>query len=265
MATVKLRLKNYAFRLPTGGDSDDDDYDAWAASFNSALTKLAATLRRCSRMRSLDVEVRVGGLLDHQAYLMAEPVADLLSVGRLTSLTFDSATCLFSRTPESGVHFCRSINALLPSLRRLRFRMESVCKSLLEPPPGDAPLALEEVIVNLSLSQLNHAITSVRHSRCCGDVAGTAFVQFKNALEAQATALAARLRQPRMVRIITHEFPSLDFYAFDALTGKRILLEDNIEWDAEGEAEDDAEADATEDDESDLFADEPPVTPFIVL
>jgi hypothetical protein len=260
LSTVQLRL-HYDISKPLTHRNAD------AAYFSPGLTKLAAAVRRCPRMRSLDVEMRLGAMLDGWVELMAQPLADLLFAGRLTSLTFDTANCLFKHTPGSGTHFCHSINSLLPSLRRLRCRMQSVCKSLLEPPPRDAPpLALEEVIVNLSISQIGHASTSYGYSNRCGDLFRIAFGQFKDAMEAQATALAARLRQPRMVRVITHVFPSLDIYAFDALTGKRVRLENNIEWDAEGVAVDDAQRDGDESDETDLFeGDLPSTPPFVVL
>lgn len=65
-----------------------------------------------------------------------------------------------------------------------------------------------------------------------------------------------------MVRVITHELPSLNIYALDILTGKRRLLETNAEWDASGEVVEDSDNDL--EDERDLFDSDSPVTPEIV-
>lgn len=65
-----------------------------------------------------------------------------------------------------------------------------------------------------------------------------------------------------MVRVISHKFPSLSMYAFDAVTGQRVRLEAGTEWDAEGEVvydEDDCE------DETDLFNNDLPATPEFLL
>jgi hypothetical protein len=154
--------------------SDDDE---WAAELNSSLVKLVATLRRCPALRSLELKSRALDIQRRQ-YLTAQPLADLLSVRHLTSLVFDTASCHLN-SPD-GTHLCRSINTLLPSLRRPHCRMDMVCEALLELPPGDAPLALEEIIVNLSISQLSDTYTSYRHARPCHP---SDILQLKEAME----------------------------------------------------------------------------------
>lgn len=134
--------------------------------------------------------------------------------------------------------------------------MEEICESLLERPPRD--MALEEVIINLSISQLSDTITSYRYPSRCQTVARD-FPQLKLAMETRVASLAAWLRNPRTLRIISHELPSLDVYAFDAITGRRIWLENNVEWDAGGELVDEV----LEEDESDLFDSDSPVAPQI--
>lgn len=60
------------------------------------------------------------------------------------------------------------------------------------------------------------------------------------------------------MRIISHELPSFDVYAFDAIRGRLIRLENNVEWDAGGELVDEV----LEEDESDLFdSDSPSLAP----
>jgi hypothetical protein len=68
-----------------------------------------------------------------------------------------------------------------------------------------------------------------------------------------------------MVRVISHNLPSFDIYAFDAIRGRKVHLENNIDWDAEGEVVEETQSDDSEDDDRDLFADDEPVTPFVDL
>ena len=142
--------------------------------------------------------------------------------------------------------------------------METICERLLDVPAGDTPLALEEVLINLSLNTFG-TITTYRYARRCKKPIGRGFWGVKDIMETRATALASRLRRPRMVRIISHDFMSLDTYAFDAMTGKRCKLKDNAEWDADGEVMGDVRAGDDSDDSSDLSADDSPVTPHIVF
>jgi hypothetical protein len=264
--------------LPTaGGDnrfvplSDDDE---WASRLQSAVVKLAATLRRCPRLRSLEFISRSLEIQPRQ-YLSAKPLADLLSVSNLTSLVFDTASCYiqhryYSETNPNDTHLCRSINALLPSLRRLHCRMNMVCESLLKLPPDDTPLALEELIINCSISELSDTRTAYNRPSLCmyhydprdyGLPKATRNLPIELVMERQATALAARLRSPRMVRVITHRLPTLDIFAFDAIEGRYVKLPNNQDWVAEGEVEE--EEGSESEDTDDLFEDEPPITPVI--
>jgi hypothetical protein len=134
--------------------------------------------------------------------------------------------------------------------------METICGKLLDLPAGDTPLALEEVLINLSISSFG-TFTIYRYAKRCENPIGRGFLGLKNIMETRATALASRLRRPRMVRIISHDFMSLDTYAFDAITGKRCKLEADAEWDADGEVMDDMRTESDDDDDwSDLNPDD---------
>lgn len=201
------------------------------SQLNSSLTTLAATLQGCHAMRSLKVEIQLPRAA--RPLVLGKPLVDLLSVPHLTSLHYDTGGCLLAPTEYSGTHRCRSISAMLPSLRRLRCRMERMCEDLLAPPPGEAPLALEEVIVYLTAPQCVHDVKSCRFP----DVFYLRHI--RELMEKQARALVARLANPRMVRVITHEaLPGvrgpLMPYALDVIEGKRTKLRFNAEWDAEG-------------------------------
>lgn len=170
ITTVKLDLEGYEFLRPLSTDrrgtkpDSADAVDEWTTQLNLSLLQLATMLQRCPSMRCLELKARPERCpelgLQRQGYLMAKPLADLLSVRHLNSLEFDSAGSIsLSRACDSGAHLCRLVNALFPSLHRLHCRMDNICESLLEPPPHDRPCSLHEVIVNLSLSELSDTIT----------------------------------------------------------------------------------------------------------
>lgn len=257
VVTVKLCLQGHN-KFPSRSSSTDPPQsvpDEWASHLNSSLTKLATALQRCPGMRSLEVEARAASL-QYQEYLMAKPLADLLSLRHLTSLDFDTASCCPNQAQGSDVHLCCSINILIPSLRRLRCRMDTVCEKLLDLPPGDTPLALEDVIINLSLSKLSLSgtFTTYRFTKRCPTLNsdGFTFVGLRDIMESRLTALASRARRPRIARIIFHRVPSFDICAFDAITGKRSRLKANAEWDAEGEVMVESETDDEDDDDEGL-------------
>jgi hypothetical protein len=190
-------------------------------------------------MRSLKVDIKLR--LGMRQWVLGKPLADLLSLRHLTSLDYDTGGYLQRLTDYTGTHRCRSISAMLPSLRRLRCRMEMMCEDFLEPPPGEAPLALEEVIVHLSTSgrtRKGKAVYLMAESCQFPDVYH--FIHLRELMEKQARALLVRLANPRMVRVITHEniegytMP----YAFDVMKEERIRLPKNSKWDAEGEVVD---------------------------
>ena len=62
-------------------------------------------------------------------------------------------------------------------------------------------------------------------------------------MEKQAQALVAQMAAPKIVRILTHELPSIEMQAFDVLTGKNVRLSDSAEWDDDGETIEDEVSD----------------------
>jgi hypothetical protein len=169
---------------------------------------MAAQFKQCPKVRHLRVKAepeRNGLSLLRismgQGYLLPKPMDYFLSLRHLTSLEFDIAGSFPQGPTDNGsVHFCASINLLLPSVRRLHCRMNTVCEALLELPKNDEPLQLEEIIVNLSLSELSSTSTSCRFPARCQPVPGEPFAQLKQPIERQASALALGLDSPRIVR-----------------------------------------------------------------
>lgn len=68
-----------------------------------------------------------------------------------------------------------------------------------------------------------------------------------------------------MVRVISHEVPSLKVFASNALTGRRAELENNIEWDADGEEVVEEVEESDDENDRDLFDDDSLPEPWIDL
>jgi hypothetical protein len=206
----------------------------WRSEINDRLASLAAALQRCPRLGILSViaPVGIGGLV--ALALAPEPFVGLLSAGNLTSLVLDIAGDHSIRAREGDEpHLCFHINALLPSLRRLRCRMFWICGSILRPLPDECQSKLEEVIINLTREHCAVDKLGEFPRHCRATRVGELFSATKT-LQTRATELAARLHNPRMVRVIAFEPGSYRSYAFDALTGRRMWLDLKADWDADG-------------------------------
>ncbi|KAI1276339.1 hypothetical protein F5Y07DRAFT_367117 [Xylaria sp. FL0933] len=222
---------------------DVDDVDQWTARLNYSLFNLTGLLQQSSGLRHVKLkagsEYELGYLWRH-GYLMVKPLADLLSVCHLTSLEFDVGYYALGQTDDPHAHLCCSINSLMKSLRRLHCRMTNICERLLEPPKDGTTFNLEEVIVNLCLSEPSESVMFYRVPRRCNSMQGETFWQLKDAIESQATELVGHLSNPRMVRVIWHKLPAPNIFAYDAIKRQRLRLgETNTNWDAKGEIIDD--------------------------
>ncbi|CAM1501084.1 Fc.00g102460.m01.CDS01 [Cosmosporella sp. VM-42] len=219
-----------------------DMVNQWTSRMNDSLADVAVILQRCDKLRTLRLEARLEyhdpsvNMLD-RAYVMVQPLAWLVDGRHLTSLELDTAgtSLLQPEDTPSGIHLCNAVSSLLPTLRRLRCRMRTICGGALAVPEGDTPLNLEEVIINLSLSGLLSRATSYRYTTRCRVCHGDSFSQFRKDMENQATKLSLLMKTPRLVRVLSHEFPSLEVYTFDALTQRRMKLAADSAWDSDGE------------------------------
>jgi hypothetical protein len=262
MRSVRLDLDIFYDELASRRLEPYKDYDTleaqWRSEINDRLASLAAALQRCPRLGILSVVAPVGreGLA-----LAPEPFAGLLSAGNLTSLVLDIAGDHSIRVREGDEpHLCLHINALLPSLRRLRCRMFWICGSILRPLPNECQSKLEEVIINLTREHCAVDKFGEFPRHCRATRVGELFSATKT-LQTRATELAARLHNPRMVRVIAFEPSSYRSYAFDALTGRRTWLNLKADWDADGEemAEDKMIKDEVKDMHPDDSEDETPI------
>jgi hypothetical protein len=232
------------------------------SEISSRLQMLATMLQRCPRLEHLSVAVS-----PEIEALAPQPFVNMISTRHehLTSLELHVPTLLpfnergmvvFNRG-ISSTHLCRNINALLPSLRRLRCRMRDICEAILEPPPDNVPLRLEELIINFtrpraqeeppevinSMTRLPSRDLPYQYSASCKRLLnpgypnpiGRPFSETTRAIEARAVALAARLANPRIVRVIGLQVDGVTrrIVAFDAVSGRRMYLDPEAEWDAD--------------------------------
>ncbi|KAK4132150.1 hypothetical protein BT67DRAFT_348132, partial [Trichocladium antarcticum] len=236
MTSLILSLDNASLnlgRLPV----TDDDRGRWMTSVQSALARLNVGLQQCSRLRSLRLR-----FLIYDAYLLADNLLELVATRHLTSLYIDGAgSGRLYRGSEISTHpcFCRSISPLLRTLRRFHCRLDFVCPRLLDTPADGALVDLEELVINLSRPIV--AGEGYSYSRRCqptfpGRFPGSdlSLVRLKRDMETQAASLARRMKNPRMVRVMSHELPALGVFAFDVLREQHLRLEPGAEWNARG-------------------------------
>jgi hypothetical protein len=236
---------------------------AWTTELNNNLLYLATIIKQSRKLRILRIQATIElhpllRLLERRDYLFQSTIRAFLSASNSTSLELDlCGTRLIphqSQEHGEGFHVCTSIAALLTTLRRLRLRMRSICADVLKPLQHSANLRLNEVLINLSLSNESPLTTSAVHATCCGSSPG-GFLQLKADMEKQAQVLVAQMAAPKIVRILTHALPSIEMRAFDVLTGRNFTLSEGAEWDDDGEAIEDEVSDE-ESEISDLSSDD---------
>jgi hypothetical protein len=236
---------------------------AWTTELNNDLLYLATIIKQSRKLRILRIQATselhpLLHLLERRDYLFLSTIRVFLSASNLTSLELDlCGTQLIphqSQEHSEGFHVCTSIAALLTTLRRLRLRMRSICANVLKPRQHSTNLRLNEMLINLSLSNKSPLTTSAAHATCCGSSTG-GFLQLKADMEKQAQVLVAQMAAPTIVRILTHVLPSIEMRAFDVLTSRNVTLSEGAEWDDDGEAIEDQVSDE-ESEISDLSSDE---------
>ena len=225
---------------------------AWTTVLENDLAQLAIITKKSRKLRAIRLQASSEShpLLPHlprRDYLSLSTIRVLLSVENLTVLELDLCGTLLIPRPEhrDDFHICTSIGALLSTLRRLRLRMRSICADVLRPQHHETNLRLSEVLINLSLSNESPTITSAVHSTRCGST-GEGFLKLKADIEDQAEALAAHMVSPKTFRILTHSLPQLKMQSLDVLTGKCMILADDMSWEDDGttvEDESDSESD----------------------
>jgi hypothetical protein len=215
---------------------------AWTTELNNDLVSLVTMIKPLRKLRILRIQATIElhplfPLLERRDYLCLSTISAFLSASNLTSLELDlCGTRLIphqSQEHGEGFHVCTSIAALLTTLRHLRLRMRTTCAEVLKPRQHSTNLRLNEVLINLSLSNESPLTTSAAHATCCGSSPG-AFLQLKADMEKQAQVLVTQMEAPKIVRILTHALPGIAMRAFDVLTGRNVTLSEGAEWDDDG-------------------------------
>ncbi|KFG78215.1 hypothetical protein MANI_020491 [Metarhizium anisopliae] len=219
----------------------EDTTETWIKDLGNDLTQLTIMAQRSHRLRTL--RIRAWGYLSPQPldisddYLPLAAMQALLSMENLCVLVLDSSVSILAPSGEQGGshHICPAIGTLLRTLRTLHVRMRSICPDVLKPQDPNESLHLSEVVVNLSLTTNLPGITSAAHSKRCGFQEG-GLLQLKADIQEQAEALATKMASPKVVRILTHTLPQFETQSLDVLTGKTMILGDDMAWGEDGKA-----------------------------
>lgn len=249
VVSITLSLQSYGTRGTPASTK------TWTARLNAALAKLAAAVPLFPRLQRVTLVAELPELFAEQVhgFLDTWSVNTLLRgcAAGITSLDLDLTDCYapprlgtFGVYGDPGMHLCSALRGLLPSLQRLRCRMDRLCESLLEPPPPGTLLDIREILIMLRIERTETARPLNRWVKKCPPTKHASayavprtmpgeFRPFRQAIEQQATAFCRHLRQPRMVRILSHDL--IDGYvpAWDALAERRIRLHPGAAWDSE--------------------------------
>jgi hypothetical protein len=115
---------------------------AWTKELNNDLLYLATIIEQLRKLRILRIqataELHPGlRLLERRDYILLSTIRAFLSASNFINLELD--ICRIRLIPHRGQeqgeesHVCRSIAALLTTLRNLRLRMRSICVDVLKP------------------------------------------------------------------------------------------------------------------------------------
>jgi hypothetical protein len=212
----------------------------WVSQFNKSLSEVACIANKCNRMRSLSIHVHPNPAWPRrESYISITPLYKLLSMKHLTSLEFDETgyRALDRSSDSPDFHLCHAINMLLPTLRRLRCRMWNICEALLRLPPGETTLKMADIIISLTLLDINFNVVSCQYPIRCRHIDGKPIFQLRADIERQMNELIPRLNKPQTARVLSHAIVSNKIVVYDALTRKRMQLASCDPWDSDGEVQ----------------------------
>ncbi|KAF4980648.1 hypothetical protein FZEAL_3397 [Fusarium zealandicum] len=233
----------YASEAPVSIEDARDDplipAEPHVKALDDDLARLAIIARRSRKLHTLRIRAlssSSSGLLDGpEDYLSLPTMRTFLSVENLGVLVLDLFVGFVIPSGErgDGGHICPAIGALLCTLKTLHLRMRSICPDVLKPRDPAGSLRLNVVAISLSLTFELPGITRAAHSTRCGHLGG-GLLQLKGDIQKQAEALAAQMKSPKSIRILTHSLPSIETLSLDVLTGKTMKLDDDMAWDEDG-------------------------------
>jgi hypothetical protein len=209
----------------------DDEYwnllKAKVADIHKAFSGLTETLKGSIALRSFSISAHAETLYfapsSFMPFVHTPSLASFLSLSHITSLELDIGYLPNDAREgeDSQVHICTVINSLLPRLKRLHYRMATICEQLLQLPPGDSLLDLEELIISLGLGDGHKGPSrAVVASHCKTPVVGLLQIYIRSRVK----HIVPRLRNPKVVGVISYQELSFHKFYFNALTGSLDLL-----------------------------------------
>ncbi|KAJ2985588.1 hypothetical protein NUW58_g5448 [Xylaria curta] len=227
--------------IATGSNEVLNDIPAktWINVLNDDLGQLAVIAQQSRRLRTMRIRARYSpspnALDTPENYLLLPTIQGFLSVEIFRVLVLDLSVSFLNPSGEQGkgLHICPAIGTLLRTLQMLHLRMPSICPDVLKPLNPDGSLNLSTVVINLSLITNQPGTTFAAHSKRCGSLAG-GLLQLKADIQEQAEALAPRMTSPKIMRVLTHSLPQFETQSLDILTGKTMVLDDDMAWDEDG-------------------------------
>ncbi|KAG8156620.1 hypothetical protein KVR01_013571 [Diaporthe batatas] len=258
---------------PSPDESSDEQHVGHVLDPGSGLTQVATDLVELGSVLCGFTQLRSLRIHPGQDELRLEihVLAGLVSqLRRLTSLDIDLANVEYMET-EIPAHMCTSISALMPSLVSLRCRLPYLCEQILGPPPengqpvphstgrsneGSLQLPLTELIVNTSISEWSPRVTGYAFTQHCDRLYERLYPidgPSRSRLQSRMSSLTSQCPNLTLVRLISHQVPSLDWCALDALSGNKLWMPPGSPWDADGEVIDEVDEQDDSNSENDLF------------
>ncbi|CEJ80783.1 hypothetical protein VHEMI00948 [[Torrubiella] hemipterigena] len=221
-------------------DEPMDDY-LWTYTFNERIIRLRGILERCEKFKTLRIEAReeqpnLPRDMHNRPYLVGSALLSLLDLAALQNLTLDlhGSDVIEDVYYRERVHFCTNIRRLFSRLKSFECRMSTICPDLLSAGTSSEKLQLEVVIVNLCIGTAHSPKIPYRYPTRCNAGRQRSFGQLRNDMEMQAELLCDSMRQPRIVRVISHEAATLQHQTFDAVTKKLYEFDPSGPWSGQG-------------------------------
>lgn len=92
--------------------------------------------------------------------------------------------------------------------------------------------------MNTSISEWSPSVTGYRFTKHCSRASKSIYPvdsASSSRLQSRMLSLTSQCPSLQLVRLISHQLPSLDWYALDALSGNKLWLAPGSSWDADGE------------------------------
>lgn len=234
---------------------------AWETRLAIALFRLAESLPKFPALRHVSLVAEASEHVSRHphgflsSYSVQMVINSVSYCRNITSLTIDITDChhgprieslgTFADGTPTFIDLCCALRRAMPTLRRLRCRIDHVCGNLLRPPPLGQFLDMEELLVMLVLERTDRSAKKTYHlgSRCRYDdeqwdlppAAEVAeFADLQRSMVIMMSRLRQQVRRPRMMRVLWHEALGKTVLAWDAVARKCVVLGLEDEWDAKG-------------------------------